>query len=138
MRALGWPTSQHHGCREVLHLITLLTLSPFEFRIASQNRINRKTDVVIRANLVVPRLLIQMDETQRTLDEFWNKHASHLKLCLQLRQFELDFRELHNFSKVFRDAEINPSKCLLRTRIKLIPNCCGIIITVVVEYAESE
>jgi hypothetical protein len=35
-----------------------------------------------------------MDETQRTLDEFWNKHASHLKLCLQLRQFELDFREL--------------------------------------------
>ena len=43
---------------------------------------------------LVPRLLIQMDETQRTLDEFWNKHASHLKLCLQLRQFELDFREL--------------------------------------------
>ncbi|EFX81870.1 hypothetical protein DAPPUDRAFT_21042, partial [Daphnia pulex] len=42
----------------------------------------------------VERLLIQMDETQRTLDEFWNKHASHLKLCLQLRQFELDFREL--------------------------------------------
>lgn len=40
------------------------------------------------------RLLIQMEETQRTLDEFWNKHASHLKLCLQLRQFELDFREL--------------------------------------------
>ena len=35
-----------------------------------------------------------MEETQRTLDEFWNKHASHLKLCLQLRQFELDFREL--------------------------------------------
>ena len=35
-----------------------------------------------------------MDETQRTLDEFWNKHAAHLKLCLQLRQFELDFREL--------------------------------------------
>lgn len=40
------------------------------------------------------RLLIQMEETQRTLDEFWNKHASHLRLCLQLRQFELDFREL--------------------------------------------
>ncbi|KZS15196.1 putative Guanine nucleotide exchange factor DBS [Daphnia magna] len=42
----------------------------------------------------VERLLIQMDETQRTLDEFWNKHAFHLRLCLQLRQFELDFREL--------------------------------------------
>lgn len=42
----------------------------------------------------VERLLIQMEETQRTLDEFWNKHASHLRLCLQLRQFELDFREL--------------------------------------------
>ena len=35
-----------------------------------------------------------MDETQKTLDEFWNKHAAHLKLCLQLRQYELDFREL--------------------------------------------
>lgn len=49
-----------------------------------------------------------MDETQRTLDEFWNKHAFHLRLCLQLRQFELDFRELQvnrrkatNFDFVF-------------------------------------
>jgi len=42
----------------------------------------------------VERLLMQLDETQRTLNEFWQKHASHLNLCLQLRQFELDFREL--------------------------------------------
>ena len=35
-----------------------------------------------------------MEETQRTLDDFWNRHAAHLNLCLQLRQFELDFREL--------------------------------------------
>ena len=40
------------------------------------------------------RLLMQIEETESTLDKFWQKHEAHLRLCLQLRQFELDFREL--------------------------------------------
>ncbi|XP_037046122.1 guanine nucleotide exchange factor DBS isoform X3 [Bradysia coprophila] len=40
------------------------------------------------------RLLVQLEETERRFDEFWNSHLTRLKQCLELRRFEQDFREL--------------------------------------------
>lgn len=40
------------------------------------------------------RLLVQLEETERHFDEFWNSHLTRLKQCLELRRFEQDFREL--------------------------------------------
>lgn len=40
------------------------------------------------------RLLVQLEETERRFDEFWNSHLTRLKQCLDLRRFEQDFREL--------------------------------------------
>ncbi|KAG7199653.1 hypothetical protein KM043_014246 [Ampulex compressa] len=42
----------------------------------------------------VERLLVQLEETERTFDLFWSHHSSRLRHCLALRQFEADFREL--------------------------------------------
>ncbi|XP_076045191.1 guanine nucleotide exchange factor DBS-like isoform X5 [Oratosquilla oratoria] len=44
----------------------------------------------------VERLLVQLEETERTFDEFWTRHESRLTQCLQLRKFESDFRELQS------------------------------------------
>ncbi|XP_031630381.1 guanine nucleotide exchange factor DBS isoform X3 [Contarinia nasturtii] len=40
------------------------------------------------------RLLVQLEETERRFDDFWNTHLIRLKQCLDLRRFEQDFREL--------------------------------------------
>lgn len=40
------------------------------------------------------RLLVQLEETERRFDDFWNTHLTRLKQCLDLRRFELEFREL--------------------------------------------
>lgn len=42
----------------------------------------------------VERLLIQLEETENTFDEFWQRHSTKLRHCLELRMFEQDFREL--------------------------------------------
>ncbi|CAH1103228.1 unnamed protein product [Psylliodes chrysocephalus] len=42
----------------------------------------------------VERLLVQLEETERTFDEFWQNHSVKLRHCLELRRFEQDFREL--------------------------------------------
>ncbi|XP_055501353.1 guanine nucleotide exchange factor DBS isoform X2 [Leucoraja erinacea] len=42
----------------------------------------------------VERLLIQLDETENAFDQFWSKHHLKLEQCLQLRDFEQDFREV--------------------------------------------
>ncbi|CAG9816753.1 unnamed protein product [Phaedon cochleariae] len=42
----------------------------------------------------VERLLVQLEETERTFDEFWQNHSIRLRNCLELRRFEQDFREL--------------------------------------------
>ncbi|XP_055702828.1 guanine nucleotide exchange factor DBS isoform X3 [Phlebotomus papatasi] len=42
----------------------------------------------------IERLLVQLEETERRFDEFWNAHLTRLKHCLELRRFEQDFREL--------------------------------------------
>ncbi|XP_044580214.1 guanine nucleotide exchange factor DBS-like isoform X6 [Cotesia glomerata] len=44
----------------------------------------------------VERLLVQLEETERTFDLFWSHHSSRLRHCLALRQFEQDFRELQS------------------------------------------
>lgn len=43
---------------------------------------------------VYRRLLVQLEETERRFDDFWNTHLMRLKQCLDLRLFEQDFREL--------------------------------------------
>ncbi|XP_055387523.1 guanine nucleotide exchange factor DBS-like isoform X2 [Condylostylus longicornis] len=40
------------------------------------------------------RLLVQLEETERRFDEFFATHQNRLKLCLDLRKFEQNFREL--------------------------------------------
>ncbi|XP_065166036.1 guanine nucleotide exchange factor DBS-like isoform X2 [Atheta coriaria] len=42
----------------------------------------------------VERLLVQLEETEKTFDEFWSDHSTKLRHCLNLRRFEQDFREL--------------------------------------------
>ncbi|PIO38925.1 hypothetical protein AB205_0064630 [Aquarana catesbeiana] len=42
----------------------------------------------------VERLIIQLNETETAFDEFWSKHQLKLEQCLQLRHFELKFREI--------------------------------------------
>lgn len=46
---------------------------------------------------VYRRLLVQLEETERRFDDFWNTHLIRLKQCLDLRRFEQDFRELQVF-----------------------------------------
>ncbi|XP_029460538.1 guanine nucleotide exchange factor DBS isoform X8 [Rhinatrema bivittatum] len=42
----------------------------------------------------VERLLTQLNETETAFCEFWAKHQQKLEQCLQLRNFELTFREV--------------------------------------------
>ncbi|XP_053311217.1 guanine nucleotide exchange factor DBS isoform X2 [Spea bombifrons] len=44
----------------------------------------------------VDRLLMQLNETEAAFDEFWSKHQQKLEQCLQLRRFEIEFREVKN------------------------------------------
>lgn len=49
---------------------------------------------------VYRRLLVQLEETERRFDDFWNTHLIRLKQCLNLRRFEQDFRELQVINKI--------------------------------------
>uniref|UniRef100_A0A8B9RFF6 Mcf.2 cell line derived transforming sequence-like a n=1 Tax=Astyanax mexicanus TaxID=7994 RepID=A0A8B9RFF6_ASTMX len=42
------------------------------------------------------RLLGQLDETETAFDDFWERHQTKLEQCLQLRHFELNFREVRS------------------------------------------
>ncbi|XP_060536985.1 guanine nucleotide exchange factor DBS-like isoform X3 [Cylas formicarius] len=44
----------------------------------------------------VERLLVQLEETETTFDDFWQQHSQKLRQCLNLRRFEQDFRELQS------------------------------------------
>ncbi|KAL1493421.1 hypothetical protein ABEB36_011480 [Hypothenemus hampei] len=53
----------------------------------------------------VERLLVQLEETEKTFDEFWQQHSMKLRHCLELRKFEQDFRELQvNFESLLKTA----------------------------------
>lgn len=65
------------------------------------------------------RLLVQLEETERRFDEFWNSHLTRLKQCLDLRRFEQDFRELQVWFEwtVFQTASRSKFICFSRTLI---------------------
>lgn len=42
----------------------------------------------------VERLLVQLEETESTFEDFWLQHHTHLTQCLQLRRFEADFKDV--------------------------------------------
>ncbi|PNF24765.1 Guanine nucleotide exchange factor DBS [Cryptotermes secundus] len=44
----------------------------------------------------VERLLVQLEETERTFDDYWFSHSARLRQCLELRRFEQDFKELQS------------------------------------------
>ncbi|XP_053162908.1 guanine nucleotide exchange factor DBS isoform X4 [Hemicordylus capensis] len=48
----------------------------------------------IENQITVERLLAQLNETETAFDDFWSKHHQKLEQCLQLRHFELDFKEI--------------------------------------------
>uniref|UniRef100_A0A0K0DUC5 CRAL-TRIO domain-containing protein n=1 Tax=Strongyloides stercoralis TaxID=6248 RepID=A0A0K0DUC5_STRER len=48
----------------------------------------------------VERMLVQLEETERSFDTFWEKHRQRLTNCLQQRRFEERFRKIQsNFAK---------------------------------------
>ncbi|CAG9540780.1 unnamed protein product [Cercopithifilaria johnstoni] len=44
----------------------------------------------------IERMLIQLEETERSFDAFWMKHEKRLTQCLKLRRFEDSFRKLQS------------------------------------------
>uniref|UniRef100_A0A0M3K2B3 MCF.2 cell line derived transforming sequence b n=1 Tax=Anisakis simplex TaxID=6269 RepID=A0A0M3K2B3_ANISI len=44
----------------------------------------------------IERMLIQLEETERSFDAFWARHEKRLTQCLQLRRFEDSFRKLQS------------------------------------------
>ncbi|XP_049825269.1 guanine nucleotide exchange factor DBS-like isoform X2 [Aethina tumida] len=71
----------------------------------------------------VERLLVQLEETEKTFDEFWQQHSTNLRHCLELRRFEQDFRELQSnfdghFKTVSEMTEIGETASRVDTLIK--------------------
>ncbi|KAJ8986252.1 hypothetical protein NQ317_009960 [Molorchus minor] len=71
----------------------------------------------------VERLLVQLEETEKTFDEFWQQHSTKLRHCLGLRRFEQDFRELQinfdsNLKTVSEMAEVGETVSRIDTLIK--------------------
>uniref|UniRef100_A0A665U0P0 Guanine nucleotide exchange factor DBS-like n=2 Tax=Echeneis naucrates TaxID=173247 RepID=A0A665U0P0_ECHNA len=56
----------------------------------------------------VQRLLGQLDETEAAFDDFWERHRTKLEQCLQLRHFELHFREVKRLSG-FSEVSVSPA-----------------------------
>uniref|UniRef100_A0ABM5FZ66 Guanine nucleotide exchange factor DBS isoform X3 n=1 Tax=Pogona vitticeps TaxID=103695 RepID=A0ABM5FZ66_9SAUR len=71
--------------RDILHSIRKPVLENPESKLNPDQMENQNT---------VERLLTQLDETETAFDDFWSKHQQKLEQCLQLRHFELDFREV--------------------------------------------
>ncbi|KAL1123668.1 hypothetical protein AAG570_002744, partial [Ranatra chinensis] len=44
----------------------------------------------------VERLLVQLEETERTFDDFWQQHSARLRQCLDLQKFYTDFKRLQS------------------------------------------
>lgn len=42
----------------------------------------------------IERMLIQLEETEKSFDTFWLRHERRLQQCLQLRRFEDEFRKV--------------------------------------------
>ncbi|XP_013914449.1 PREDICTED: guanine nucleotide exchange factor DBS [Thamnophis sirtalis] len=70
---------------DILHVIRKPVLENPEYKLNPDQKENQIT---------VERLLSQLDETEAAFDDFWFKHQQKLEQCLQLRHFELDFKEV--------------------------------------------
>ncbi|XP_047737452.1 guanine nucleotide exchange factor DBS isoform X2 [Hyalella azteca] len=58
----------------------------------------------------VQRLLVQLDETEATFDEFWQQQHARLTQCLQLQRFEAQFKDILCELKCrLQEAEALPS-----------------------------
>uniref|UniRef100_A0A1I7RJS6 CRAL-TRIO domain-containing protein n=2 Tax=Bursaphelenchus xylophilus TaxID=6326 RepID=A0A1I7RJS6_BURXY len=44
----------------------------------------------------IERMLIQLEDTEKSFDAFWSKHQQKLENCLKLRRFEEGFRKLQS------------------------------------------
>jgi hypothetical protein len=82
--------------------------------LCSIKRKSTSSDNTVGNVFAIERLLVQLEETERTFDDFWQQHSTKLRHCLELRRFEQDFRELQiNFNshlKVVSDmAEVKES-----------------------------
>lgn len=42
----------------------------------------------------IERMLIQLEETEKSFDSFWSRHENRLLQCLDLRKFEEEFRKV--------------------------------------------
>ncbi|KAG8452119.1 hypothetical protein GDO86_004059 [Hymenochirus boettgeri] len=74
---------------DILKKITETFIDNPEYRMNQDEMDNQTT---------VDRLLMQLNETEAAFDEFWAKHQQKLEQCLQLRNFELRFREASSIS----------------------------------------
>lgn len=79
------------------------SIAPLPFIVSPTNTFNNSSaghfrPLCVNVNAddsrVYRRLLVQLEETERRFDDFWNTHLMRLKQCLDLRRFEQDFREL--------------------------------------------
>ncbi|KAF2360234.1 CRAL-TRIO lipid binding domain [Trinorchestia longiramus] len=60
--------------------------------------------------IAVERLLVQLEETETTFDEFWQQHHTRLTQCLQLRRFEHQFKDvLSELESRLQEAAAMPS-----------------------------
>ncbi|CAG2062565.1 unnamed protein product, partial [Timema podura] len=62
----------------------------------SEDKLYRVCPYILGNVTAVERLLVQLEETERTFDEFWQNHSSRLRQCLELRMFEQDFKDLQS------------------------------------------
>nr|CAD7393644.1 unnamed protein product [Timema cristinae] len=62
----------------------------------SEDKLYRICPYILGNVTAVERLLVQLEETERTFDEFWQNHSSRLRQCLELRMFEQDFKDLQS------------------------------------------
>lgn len=71
----------------------------FEIKDKSQETATPFHNLDMGAVFAVERLLVQLEETEKTFDVFWLQYSSKLEHCLSLRKFEQDFKELRvNFN----------------------------------------
>ncbi|ETE73402.1 Guanine nucleotide exchange factor DBS [Ophiophagus hannah] len=73
--------------------------------------------------ITVERLLSQLDETEAAFDDFWCKHQQKLEQCLQLRHFEVDFKEVKTAldsvsEKLFHFTEMGNSSSHVENLLK--------------------
>ncbi|XP_023310608.1 guanine nucleotide exchange factor DBS isoform X2 [Anoplophora glabripennis] len=69
---------------------------------SSDGKFAQSSDTISNV-FAVERLLVQLEETEKTFDEFWQQHSTKLRNCLELRRFEQDFRELQvNFDSYLK------------------------------------